>query len=82
MSVTTNNYSTTQLHGDIVDGQQQKVMLNASIRDGKYLNLQVEVLDASYAAANAQAVNEAVAAFIRQACAAASQAGVPAALDE
>ena len=77
MSVETNNYATQNLHGDVMDNGVQKVMMNASIRTGKYLQIHVEVLDAEYAEANKADVAEAVNAFLVNAFDAAADNGLP-----
>jgi hypothetical protein len=77
MMANVNNYTTLTLHGDIVDNGAQKVMLNATVRAGKYLQLHLEILDPEYVQANVEAVETAVDAFIKQACATATQNGIP-----
>lgn len=79
-NITVNNYATMQLHAEVTDGTSQKAVLHASYRQDRHLNLQVEVLDAPYTAANREAVTEAVLTFIREACDAAAAAGLPTAM--
>lgn len=77
MAATINNYTTKNLRADVMDGGVQKVMMNATIRPGKYLQLQVEILDETYAADNKDALQEAVSTFIASARDTAAENGLP-----
>lgn len=77
MAANTNSYTTLTLYGDVVDNGTQKVMLNATVRKDRYLQIHIEVLDPAYAEANAKAVQAAVTQFIADACATAAENGLP-----
>ncbi len=72
-----NNYTTQNLHGDLLENGVQKVMLQATIREERLLQIHVEVLDPAYVKANQADVQAAIGAFVLRAANAATENGVP-----
>ena len=66
------------LSRDIMNGNNQMVMMHASIRENRGLNISIEMLDPGYAEANRDEVAESVYDFILEAQMLADQQGIPA----
>lgn len=62
--ITIRDTESLQFNSDILNGDRQALVLNASIQEGQRLSLYMEVLDPGYVADNQEAVAEAVDAFI------------------
>ena len=75
--ITVRETETKQFGGDILNGQQQAVMLSASLQEGQSVNLHVQVLDPAYVVANQEGVASAVDAFIVKIRSLAAASGLP-----
>lgn len=70
-------HQTLQFDTNIMNGDHQAVMINASIREGEQLSLFLQVLDKPFATANKEKVAEAVNAFIDRVTGIAAASNIP-----
>jgi len=75
MNVTTT--SSQQITANVMDGNDQKAAFAASIRPGKGVNINVEIVDTDYAAQNGEAIANAFDAFLADALTRAQAANIP-----
>jgi len=62
---------------DIMNGNSHAVMMNASVRQNQGLNINIELLDPEYAAANHRDIAIAVTDFVHEAMELAQSSGIP-----
>lgn len=75
MKLDTNN--TQQMNVNVMDGNNQKAFLGASIKPGSDVNINLQIIDTAYAAANADAIATVFAEFLVNVMTAAKATGIP-----
>jgi hypothetical protein len=75
MMVTTT--ASQQINASVMEGNDQKAVFAASIRPGRGININMEIVDTTYAAENASAIAEAFDAFYADVITRAEAANVP-----
>ena len=75
MNVTTT--SSQQITANVMNGNDQKAAFAASIRPGKGLNINVEIVDTDYAVQNGEAIANALDAFLTDIMTRAQAASIP-----